>query len=132
MNKKSNHKKIHLLHTYNSLFLASCTKEEFTGSEIINSTNKEVEAIEVLLNNESVDFSKGESFYLHGDLTTNRIVNVTLTGLTSGAEKAYSLNASELNKQNTNWLGGSTNLIGFQKEDVQIRLSFYGTEKFPI
>ena len=114
------------------ILLSSCQKEEIAGSEIINVTDDEFNNYTIRKSHESINFSKQEEFHLTSTFKENKTVNIEFTGLSSGAEKKISLNTSKLNYNNTTWKGGSSNKIGFQEEKVQIKISFYGTNKFKI
>jgi hypothetical protein len=111
------------------VLFSSCNNEDITGPEIINVTDSEFSAYNITVNSTTVDFENGDEVFLNANFDQNKTVNITFTGLNSGAEKSFSLNSSELNKQNSLWLGGSSNSIGFQTEECQVRVSFYGTSQ---
>lgn len=110
-----------------SISFLAC-KQEFQGLEIYDFEGN-IEDANIQINTTQVDFSKEEVVYFMGDFDDVTTVQITITGQSSGAVKTIDLNATNLNQDNTLWSGGSSSLIGFTKEQCDVRISFFGTDE---
>ena len=108
-------------------YLSSCHKTEIQGMEVY-ALNEDIDKISLEVSNDKPDFGAGDSVYFVGNFEKLTTVSIEITGRVSGAVKKIQLNADELNQNNSIWFGGSSTLIGFQKELCDVQISFVGTE----
>lgn len=111
------------------LVMGGCNKKEFEGKQILVASDS-FKIIENLSASNAEPNFNSDSVYFTAKFSEAVTTSLTLTGLTSGAQKTFSFSkVNELSAINTLWNGTHDGLYFFRTgEDVVATLSFYGIE----
>ncbi len=111
------------------LFAFSCRKEEagnFDGPDLTD-VYGEFKVLTVLTASDTVvDFSAGQSVHFNCELTKLSDWKLTITGLTSGAQKIIMGASRTLDETTALWDGSTTEFPVFREEECAVQLTFDG------
>jgi hypothetical protein len=105
-------------------FFTSCEKEKIEGPSL-NDLFADLEILEPLsVVGDSADFASGQNIYFTASFSKQLDWKIKIEGLSSGSVKIILGKSNEINQSNSTWLGNSSSLPFFIKEDCKVLLSF--------